>query len=82
MLGEPDRRHIGLGLRTSLSLSSHPGGGLLGVLSGLLLGLGGLVLGGGLLHRGLLGLLGGADGLLPLGLPHLGERGSGRAGAM
>ena len=63
---------------TSLSLASHHGLGLLGVLGGLLLGLGGLVLGGGLLHGGLFGLLGGADGLLPLGLPYLGEGGSGR----
>ena len=57
---------------TSLSLASHHGLGLLSVLGGLLLGLGGLVLGCGLLDGGLLSLLGGADGLLPLGLPHLG----------
>ena len=57
---------------TSLSLASHHGLGLLGVLGGLLLGLGGLVLSCGLLHGGLLGLLGGTDGLLPLCLPHLG----------
>ena len=64
-----------------LALAAHLGGGLGHVLGGLLLGL--LRLGGGggagrLLGAGggglagLLGLLGGPDGLLPLGLAHLG----------
>ena len=57
-----------------LSLSSNPGGGLLDILDGLLLGLLCLLVScGSLLGSGLLlGVLGGSHGLLSLGLPDLG----------